>query len=36
MIDDLKKEFEKVYFSHISSTKGIENLAKNIGISRQN
>ncbi len=34
MIDNLIKEFEKVYFSHISSTKGIENLAKNIGISK--
>lgn len=34
MIDKLRKEFENVYFSHISTTKGLENLALNIGISR--
>lgn len=34
MIDLLRKEFEKVYFSNISTTKGLEDLAVNIGISK--
>ncbi|SFI65906.1 hypothetical protein SAMN05421638_0511 [Kaistella treverensis] len=34
MINSLRKEFEKVYFSNISTTKGLENLASNIGVSK--
>jgi len=34
MIDKLRKEFENVYFSNVSTTKGLENLAINIGISK--
>jgi hypothetical protein len=34
MINNLRKEFEKVYFSNISTTKGLENLAGNIGVSK--
>ncbi|MBW8360365.1 MAG: hypothetical protein K0M63_11260 [Weeksellaceae bacterium] len=34
MIDKLRQEFEKIYFSNISTTKGLENLALNIGVSK--
>lgn len=34
MIDKLRKEFEEIYFSNISTTKGLESLAENIGISK--
>lgn len=34
MIDKLRAEFEKVYFSNIATTKGLENLAINIGVSK--
>ncbi len=34
MIDKLKKEFLEVYYSNISTTKGLIELAENIGISK--
>jgi len=34
MIDKLRAEFENVYFSNVSTTKGLENLAINIGVSK--
>lgn len=34
MIEKLKIEFEKIYFSAVSTSKGLDNLAQNIGISK--
>lgn len=34
MIDHLRREFREIYYSNISTTKGLEELAKNIGISK--
>lgn len=34
MVKRLRKEFEETYFSTVSTTKGLETLAKNIGISK--
>lgn len=34
MVNKLRKEFEETYFSTVSTTKGLESLAKNIGISK--
>lgn len=34
MVRKLRKEFEEIYFSTVSTTKGLEELAKNIGISK--
>lgn len=34
MIEKLRKEFSEIYFTNISSTKGIEMLSMNIGISK--
>ncbi len=34
MINKLRKEFEKIYFSDIATTKGLESLAVNIGVSK--
>ncbi len=34
MINKLKEEFEKIYFSDIATTKGLESLAVNMGVSR--
>lgn len=34
MIEKLKEEFMEIYFTNISSTKGLEMLSQNIGISR--
>ena len=34
MINQLRREFQEIYFNNISTTKGLEELAKNIGISK--
>lgn len=34
MINELRREFEKIYFSNVATTKGLEDLGKNIGISK--
>src|SRR5690606_8960228 len=34
MVQKLRREFEEIYFSTISTTKGLEALAVNIGISK--
>ena len=34
MIEKLKEEFTEIYFTNISSTKGLEMLSQNIGISK--
>ncbi|MBU4539123.1 MAG: hypothetical protein L6264_04635 [Weeksellaceae bacterium] len=34
MIEKLRKEFEEIYFSDISTTKGLEKLSKRIGVSK--
>ncbi len=34
MIEKLRKEFEEIYFSNVSTTKGLETLAENMGISK--
>lgn len=34
MINKLREEFEKIYFSDIATTKGLESLAINMGVSR--
>jgi hypothetical protein len=34
MIDKLRQEFEKIYFSNIATTKGLESLAINMGVSK--
>ena len=34
MVQNLKREFEEIYFSNVSTTKGLEAVAKNIGISK--
>lgn len=34
MINKLREEFEKIYFSNIATTKGLESLAVNMGVSK--
>ena len=34
MVQNLRREFEEIFFSNVSTTKGLEEVAKNIGISR--
>ncbi len=34
MIDKLREEFEEIYFSNIATTKGLESLAVNMGVSK--
>ncbi|MBH1960711.1 MAG: hypothetical protein I8H68_11425 [Flavobacteriia bacterium] len=34
MVQELRREFEEIFFSNVSTTKGLETVAKNIGISK--
>lgn len=34
MVQNLRREFEEIFFSNVSTTKGLEAVAKNIGISK--